>query len=62
MEFKERFAFPSARVCISGFGKWGATIKYGKEKTNPTVLIFGVDEEFMSVLDMTWQREEISPM
>jgi putative ABC transport system permease protein len=36
-------------VCISGFGKWGATIKYGKEKTNPTVLIFGVDEEFMSV-------------
>lgn len=49
IEFKERFSYPSARVCISGFGKWDATIKYGKEKTNPTVLIFGVDEEFMSV-------------
>ena len=49
MDFKERFEFPGAKVSISGFGKWGATVKYGKEKTNPTVLIFGVDGEYMSV-------------
>ena len=49
MDFKERYHYPGARVAISGFGKWDATIKYGKEKTNPTVLIFGVDEEFIGV-------------
>ena len=49
MDFKERFVFPAAKVSISGFGKWDATVKYAKEKTNPNVLIFGVDGEFMSV-------------
>jgi len=49
MDFKERFDFPGAKVSITGFGKWDATIKYGKEKTNPNVLLFGVDAEFMSV-------------
>ena len=49
MEFKERYAYPSAKVSVSGLGNWGSTIKYGKEKTNPTVLVFGVDEQFLDV-------------
>jgi putative ABC transport system permease protein len=49
MDFKERFVFSGPKVSISGFAKWDATVKYAKEKTNPNVLIFGVDAEFMSV-------------
>jgi len=49
MEFKERYAYPSAKVSVSGLGKWDAIVKYGKEKTNPTVMVFGVDEPFLDV-------------
>jgi putative ABC transport system permease protein len=49
MEFKERYSYPSAKVSVSGMGKWDAIVKNGKEKTNPTVLIFGVDENFLDV-------------
>jgi putative ABC transport system permease protein len=28
---------------------WNATLKYGNEKTNPTVLIFGVDENYLDI-------------
>lgn len=46
-DFKERFEYPFAKVSISGFGKWDATLKYANEKTNPTVLVFGVDDNYM---------------
>jgi putative ABC transport system permease protein len=49
MEFKERYAFPSARVCISDLENGVPRLSMVRKKTNPTVLIFGVDEEFMSV-------------
>lgn len=49
VEFKERYNYPSAIVSLSTLGKWDAVVKYGKEKTNPTVLVFGVDENFLSV-------------
>jgi len=49
MEFKERFDSPSATVSVSGFCTWNATVKYGNEKTNPTVLLFGVDDNYMDV-------------
>lgn len=49
MEFKSRFTFPSSRVSVFGQGTWEATIKYGKEKTNPTVSVFGIDENYLSV-------------
>ena len=48
-EFKERFDFPGARVAISGLGTWDATVKYGDKTTNPTVLVFGVDENYLNV-------------
>lgn len=48
-EFKERFDYPSSRVSVSGFGKWDATLKFGDKKTNPTVLVFGVDENYLNI-------------
>jgi putative ABC transport system permease protein len=48
-EFKERFDYPASTVSISGLGTWEATLKHGNEKTNPTVLVFGVDENYIDV-------------
>lgn len=48
-EFKERFDFPSSKVSVSGLGTWDATLKYGDKKTNPTVLVFGVDESYLDI-------------
>jgi putative ABC transport system permease protein len=49
IEFKERFDSPNATVSVSGFCTWNATVKYGNEKTNPTVLLFGVDDNYLDV-------------
>ncbi len=45
MDFKERFDFP-ARTSVSMWCTSSATIKYKGEKTNPNVMIFGVDETY----------------
>jgi len=47
LEFKERFDFPASKVTIEGLSTWNATLKFEKEKTNPTVLVFGVDENYL---------------
>ncbi len=49
MEFKDRYDFPGAKVAMSGLATWNATLKYEKEKTNPTVLVFGIDDQFLSL-------------
>ena len=49
LEFKERFDFPASKVSIEGLSAWDATLKYGNEKTNPTVLVFGVDENYLDI-------------
>ena len=49
LEFKERFDVAGSKVSVSGFCTPSATLKYGNEKTNPTVLIFGVDENYLDV-------------
>lgn len=49
MEFKERFDFPGSMVSISGWGTSNATLKYGDEKTNPTVFVFGGDDHNLEV-------------
>lgn len=46
MEFKERYSFP-ARTSVSMFCTGTATIKYENDKTNPNVLIFGIDENYL---------------
>lgn len=46
MEFKERYDFPvNTSVSINCTGN--ATIKYKNDKTNPNVLIFGIDENYL---------------
>lgn len=44
--FKDRFQFPGA-VSVSQTGDYNATIFYGSRKTNPTVRVVGVDENFL---------------
>lgn len=46
MEFKERFIFP-AKASVSMWCTGNAEIKYANEKTNPNVLIFGIDENYL---------------
>lgn len=46
MDFKERYDFP-ADVSVSMNCSSSATIKYSEEKTNPNVLVFGIDENYL---------------
>lgn len=46
MEFKERYKFP-AKTSVSVWCTSNATIKHKNEKTNPNILIFGVDENYL---------------
>lgn len=48
IEFKEKYDFP-ALVSINVFGTSLATAKYDDEKTNPNVLLRGIDENYMTV-------------
>jgi len=49
MEFKERYDFAAA-VTVSGRATGNAMIKYANEKTNPTVMVYGIDESYIPVL------------
>ncbi|AEE51814.1 ABC transporter permease [Haliscomenobacter hydrossis] len=46
MDFKERFRFNS-RTAISFSCTRNAALRYGKEKTNPTMLIYAADENYL---------------
>ncbi|MDX1477961.1 MAG: ABC transporter permease [Saprospiraceae bacterium] len=48
MDFKERYEYP-AKVAISGWATSNAVIKHGNEKTNPTVIVYGIDENYLEV-------------
>ncbi len=48
LDFKERFDFP-ARVSVSVDCTNSAAIKFGKEKTNPTVSVAAIDEYYLDV-------------
>jgi putative ABC transport system permease protein len=48
MAFKERFDFP-AKVSLSAWCTGNAVVKYEQEKTNPTVLLDGVDANHVFV-------------
>jgi putative ABC transport system permease protein len=51
MEFKERFDFP-ARVSASFRGTSNTTVKHNDQKTNPNVVLYGVDENYFVVKGM----------
>jgi len=46
IDFKERYAFP-ARVSTSLYCTGLATIKYENEESNPNVVVFGIDENYL---------------
>jgi putative ABC transport system permease protein len=46
VQFKKDFTFP-ARVGLSCMGSRNSTVKYGSEKTNPNIAIFGGDENYL---------------
>jgi putative ABC transport system permease protein len=48
MDFKERYDFP-ATVAVSARATSSAAVKYKNEKTNPTVTVMGIDENFIDV-------------
>ena len=49
MKYKENFTFGGAQVSINTFCTSSATVTYGEEKTNPTVRLVGVDENYFKV-------------
>jgi len=51
MEFKERYDFPAV-VSLSSNATGSAEVKYANEKTNPTIRVVGVDENYSAVNDL----------
>lgn len=47
--FKEKYKFGGAKVSIEAFCTSNAEIRYGDQKTNPTVVIRGIDENYFVV-------------
>ncbi len=48
ISFKERLEFP-AMVSVSAMGTNLATVKNGQEETNPNVIVYGSDENYLEV-------------
>jgi len=49
MEYSEKYNFPGSKVSVDMFCTRGATIKFGDEKTNPSVRLVGVDDNYLFV-------------
>lgn len=47
MDFKDRYRYP-ALVSISTRATALATLKYRREKTNPNIFVFGIDENYLA--------------
>jgi putative ABC transport system permease protein len=52
LAFKERFT-EGGKVAVSADGTGSATVKYEDEKTNPTVRVKGIDNNFLAVQSYT---------
>lgn len=48
MQFKDEFDFPAV-VAVSHIATGAATVKHQSDKSNPNVMVIGVDENFMDV-------------
>ena len=58
IRFKEKFSHSGALTAISTFCTGNAEIKFENEKTNPTVRVYGIDENYLdaSAYDMNLGR------
>ncbi len=61
-EFKKEFQFPAV-VSLSMSGTSVATAKYGEKKTNPNIMVLGVDENYLNVsgTDLAFGRNFSEP-
>lgn len=50
--FKENYTFP-AKVCLNLFGSRDAVVSYASKKTNPTIRVYGSDENFVDLNGFT---------
>ena len=48
-DFKDRYDFPGTEVSISTFCTRSAEIAYNGEVTNPTVRVYGIDDQYLNV-------------
>ncbi len=48
LEFKEDFKYSGANVSIESWCESNATLKYKDEKTNPNIIVRGVDENYIA--------------
>ncbi len=49
IKFKEEFSHGGTMTSVSTFCLSSAELKFGKEKTNPTVRVYGIDENYLDV-------------
>ena len=47
-EFQERYDYPYTQTSVSFVGTRNAEIKYGNEKTDPEIPVYGVNEHYLS--------------
>jgi len=47
MDFKQNYSYGASKVSIESFCEGSATIKHDTKKTNPTVRVIGIDENYM---------------
>ena len=52
VEFRERYDFP-ARVSVSERGTTLATVRFKEEKTNPNIVVMGIDDNYLDVAGYT---------
>jgi len=48
MDFKTQYNYGAAKVSVESFCVNNATLKYNDKKTNPTVRVIGIDENYMN--------------
>lgn len=48
MNFKDKYTFP-ATVSVSSMGTTLATVRKGTKETNPNVMVYGIDENYLEV-------------
>jgi len=46
--FKEKYDFPGTSVSVSSYCSGNTTVKYKNEKSNPTISLMGVDENYFN--------------
>jgi putative ABC transport system permease protein len=48
MRFKEAYQYGASKVSVESFCTGNASVKHGDKKTNPTIRVIGVDENYMN--------------